>query len=311
MVEPRDVETAEEPRVRPARPEDREAVLAFCAHTWSEGDYIESVWDEWMDDGVGAFLVAEFAGQPVGIIHMRMIAEDEAWLEGIRVDPAARRQGIGRILTSRALVAAREAGATVARLFTSASNIASQRLVGQFGLTRVAEVVYYQAETHSDDSAAGRRPDTAPQGAGLSHPGVGAFERIWDWLVQSNLSPLNGGLEFLGWAARGLTEPHLREYLAGGYVWLLEEWDTIQALAIAVGSEPGSDGAQRLDVRYIDGLSEAISRLALALRLEAGQSGFASVRLWLPDLLILTDAMNAAGYDRDEDGAMWVYARDL
>ena len=24
--------------VRPARPEDRDAVLAFCAHTWDDGD---------------------------------------------------------------------------------------------------------------------------------------------------------------------------------------------------------------------------------------------------------------------------------
>jgi len=29
--------------IRPARPEDREAVLAFCMHSWDWGDYIESV----------------------------------------------------------------------------------------------------------------------------------------------------------------------------------------------------------------------------------------------------------------------------
>ena len=39
--------------IRPARPEDREAVLAFCMHTWDWGDYIESVWDEWLHDPQG------------------------------------------------------------------------------------------------------------------------------------------------------------------------------------------------------------------------------------------------------------------
>ncbi|MGH2485681.1 MAG: GNAT family N-acetyltransferase [Ktedonobacterales bacterium] len=301
----------DEPLVRRARPEDREAALAFCAQTWSEGDYIESVWDDWMADERGAFLVAEVGGRPVGIVHVRMIAEDEAWLEGIRVDPASRRQGTGRVLTSRALVAAREAGATVARLFTSASNTASQRLVAQFGFTRVAEVVQYDANAASVDALSLGQHDTVPAGARLSTPGIAAFERVWEWLEQSTLSPFNGGLEFLGWAARGLTEPALREYLAAGDVWLLEEWDTIQALAVAVTGEPRHDGRRRLDVRYIDGLSEAIGRLALALRQHAREREIVAVQLWLPDLLILVDAMNAAGYSRDEDGAMWVYSREL
>jgi ribosomal protein S18 acetylase RimI-like enzyme len=303
--------TGEELLVRSARPDDREAVLAFCAHTWSEGDYIESVWDDWVADERGAFLVAELNGRPVGIVHMRLLAEDEAWLEGIRVDPALRQQGVGRMLVSRAMVAARDAGASVARLFTSATNIASQRLVAKFGFTRVAEVVQYDASVASADTTTPGQDESVPAGARLSTPGVMAFERIWEWLEQSTLSPFNGGLEFLGWVARGLTEPALREYLAAGNVWLLEEWDTIQALAVAVTGEPRHDGRRRLDVRYIDGLSEAIGRLALALRQPAREHGATSVQLWLPDLLILVDAMNAAGYTRDEEGAMWVYAREL
>ena len=311
MTEPPVDDGAQWPLVRRARADDREAVLAFCAHTWAEGDYIESVWDEWLADTVGAFLVAELDGRPVAIVRVRMIAEDEAWLEGMRVDPAVRRQGIARVLNSRALVTARECGATVARLFTGASNVASQRLATGFGLSKVAEVVYYQAEIGEGVADAGDDVEAVARSATLSQPGAGAFERIWDWLLQSNLSPFNGGLEFLGWAARGLTEPHLRVYLAAGQVWLLEEWDTIQALAICVESAPGDDGALHLEVRYMDGQSEAISRLALALRLHAAQQGIASVRLWLPDLLILADAMNAAGYTRNEAGAMWVYARAL
>ncbi len=59
--------------------------------------------------------------------------------------------------------------------------------------------------------------------------------------MQSNLAPLTGGLEYLDWQARALTEPLLRGYLAAGQVRLIEEWDAIQALAIVVssGPEPG------------------------------------------------------------------------
>jgi hypothetical protein len=51
--------------------------------------------------------------------------------------------------------------------------------------------------------------------------------------------------------------------------------------------------------------------LALALREIAAQRHLSLVELWLPDLLILHDAMNGAGYLRDSEEAMWVYQRSL
>ena len=87
----------------------------------------------------------------------------------------------------------------------------------------------------------------------------------------------------------------------------LDEWGATQALAIA--SEDHAGGPE-LEVRYIDGLSDAIGRLALLLRGEAHRRGLRQVWLWLPDLLILRDAMDGAGYTREDD-AMFVYARAL
>ena len=54
-------------RSRPAREDDREAVLAFCARTWDDGDYIQYVWEDWLRDTSGALLVATLAGRPVGL----------------------------------------------------------------------------------------------------------------------------------------------------------------------------------------------------------------------------------------------------
>ncbi len=328
---------ADELEVRPAREDDRMPVLEFCAQTWEEGDYIADVWDDWLRDTAGALLVGTVAGRPVAIVHARMMSADEAWLEGIRVDPAARRQGIGRVMVSRALVAARERGAAVARLFVDDANTVSQRLTARFGFTRVAEVALYVGEALPDarGEAAGEEPRAggtmtgagdgvgmsagtwggaggrADAGPRLSTPGAESFEEIWAWLEQSNLSPFNGGLELQGWAARALTEPLLRAYMAAGEVWLLEEHGAILALAIAQGIPPEGSERGRLQVRYLDGLAEGIGRLALALRDLAGERDLDEVELWLPDLLILRDAMNGAGYHREMEGAMWVYARGL
>jgi len=288
--------------VRPARPEDRDAVLAFCAHTWSDGDYIEYVWDDWLKEDNGVLLVGLLDGQPVAINHMHMISDDEAWLEGIRVDPAFRREGFGRIMTSRALVAAREHGATVARLITSSDNVASQGMMARFGFVRVAEMVRFRGPALA--------PDDGVEIATPTRPSPDDFERIWEWLVQSNLAPLTGGLEYFDWQARALTEPLLRGYLAADQVRLIEEWGAIQALAIAVPTAPDWDRTPTLAVRYMDGLADAIGRLALSLRAEAAATAYARVELWLPDLLILRDAMAGAGYDGDDE-VMLVFAREL
>jgi len=231
-----------------------------------------------------------------------MISDDEAWLEGIRVDPAHQREGFGRVLTSRALVAAREHGAAVARLITSSDNEASQGMFARFGFVRVAEMVRFRGEALVQNDAV--------EATALARPGPDDFERIWEWLVQSNLAPLTGGLEYADWQARALTEPLLRGYLAAGQVRLIEEWGAIQALAIAVQTAPEWDRTPTLAVRYIDGLADAIGRLALSLRAEAASPGYARVELWLPDLLILRDAMAGAGYEGDDE-VMLVLAREL
>lgn len=299
-------EGAREPEfeVRPARQGDREAVLAFCAHTWDDGDYIAGAWDEWMADPSGVPLVGVLAGTPVALTYVKLVAPDEAWLEGMRVDPRYRRSGFGRIMTSRALVTARDRGAVVARLMTDSDNVASQGMIARFGFVRVAELMRYHgpAGIREDEEW---NPDMR-----LSQPGPAALDRIWEWLEHSNMTPLTGGLRFDGWEGRALTEPELGAYLAAGHVQLLEEWGTIQAVAIPVLTPGHGSGGPELDVRYMDGQADAIGRLAVALRAQAARQGARRVSLWLPDLLILRDAMDGAGYV-PSDTPMWVYAREL
>ncbi len=317
--------------VRDARLEDRDAVFAFCARTWGDdGDYIPDVWDSWLADTAGALLVGVVDGQPVALSRVHMVASDEAWIEGVRVAPEARRRGIGRVLVSRSLVRARDLGALVARMFIGASNTASQRLFARFGFTKIAELAWYTGDALSDDpvnaasvarsrTAAELDPSIAettrdtiigalPPGALLRTPGPTEFDRLWAWLEQSNLTPFNGGVEIRYWAGRGVSEPVLRDYLAAGEVVELEEWGATQALAIV--AEDHTDRPE-LEVRYIDGLSDAIGRLALLLRGEAARRRLERVWLWLPDLLILRDAMDGAGYIRGDEDPLWVYTREL
>ena len=115
--------------VRAARPEDKDIVLAFCTHTWDWGDYIERVWDECLVDSHGELFVAVTDGRPTGVAHLRMINATDAWLEGLRVDPTYRQQGIAKALNMAMLEGALRRGATNARLVTESTNAGAIHLM--------------------------------------------------------------------------------------------------------------------------------------------------------------------------------------
>ncbi len=110
-------EQESEVTVRPARPADRAAVLAFCVDTFSWGDDIPEVWYQWLADPNGQLLIAEVSGVPVGLQHVAFLTPGEGWLQGLRVDPAVRRRWGGeRPLGSRPggrRAAGRDGGATL------------------------------------------------------------------------------------------------------------------------------------------------------------------------------------------------------
>jgi ribosomal protein S18 acetylase RimI-like enzyme len=295
--------------VRSARPEDREAILAFCDRIWGERDYVTQVWEDWLRDarqGGGVLLVGLLKGRPVGTLHLRMVSDDEAWVEGVRVDPDMRRQGIARALSVRSGEAAREHGASVVRVFVKAENAVAQALVAHSGFTRRAELARYTAPALDETLP-------AEGGARLVLAREEDCERIWAWLEQSQLRPFNGGVEIVAAAARALRPPGLRAHLRAGEVWLHAERAAIQALGMAAcrGGATALDGSveSSLDVMYLDGSAEQIGQLALALRQVAAERGLATVEVWLPHLRIVREAMAGAGYICPEpDAVMYLYA---
>ncbi len=114
-------------KIREALPSDKKPVLEFCRDTWPGGDYIQDVWDDWVLDRNGRFIVATKDGVPVGIAHASFQTRDVVWLEGLRVHPDYRGFGIAGRLNRSLVKTAGQRGASIARLSTAISNKASRR----------------------------------------------------------------------------------------------------------------------------------------------------------------------------------------
>lgn len=262
---------------RPARPEDQAALASFAPD-------LAALWPAWLSDPAGVSLVVTLDDVPVGACRVALLG-DEAWLDAIalasdRGDPPT----AARVLLQAAGQAARQGGTGVLRASADPADDALAEAYAGVGFAPIGELRYYLAAT------AGAPPEDAAIAS--QRPGPEERDRLWDWLERSNLAPLVGGLAIFGGRGRALTDVLLAERLAAAAVWTITAWDEIQALAIT--DEDHEDGT--LAIAYIDGASQAIGELALALRIWAQAQGFAQVTAATADLLILTDALNGAGY---------------
>ena len=288
--------------IRAARAEDRDAVLAFCTQTWEWGDYIEYVWDEWLHDPNGVLFVATSDGQPVGIGHMRMLTPTEAWLEGMRVDPAYRRQGLAGAINNEMMVEAMRRGAKVARLITESTNSNSIRLLERGLMRQVGAYAPFKAMpfTTSSKRLYGLEAPTLATAADLND--------IIDYLNVSNIFPAAGGLYYEGFTAYSITQEMLETKIAAHDVYLLRRWDRLDGLAIAQPRE-GHQG-KHLFIGYIDGTTESISLIAYALRHRLTEMNLDAVQANVPDLMMVRDAFVGAEYEWDGK-IFYTYEREL
>ncbi len=278
--------------IRVARAEDQEGVLAFSENTWEWGDYIGQVWERWLLDTQGRLFVALLEGEPVGLVHVHMQDKGNAWLEGLRVSPQQRGQGVARALTEQAMLEAMQRGAEYIRLITEARNEQAIRLFKSMHLRQVASFFLYKAPPFTP----GARPKSNEQ-VRLATPDD--LDDIINYLNVSNIFPLVGGLYYAGFEAYPITADFLEEQIASQHIYVLHRWERLDGLAIA---EPREElGQQRLSLGYIDGTAiEAISLLAYELRHLLLEMELEIIRVYALDLVIMHDALNGIGYERGE-----------
>lgn len=278
--------------VRQARAEDREAVLAFCAHTWEWGDYIEDVWERWLSDPSGSLLVALVGDRPVGILHLQMLNATEAWQEGMRVDPAFRRQGIAHQLVLEAGAEAMRRGVTTLRLLTDSTNTASIRMVEQAHWNQIGAFAPYTATPLTS---------IPRHNVGLDEPVLATLadlDEIIEYLDVSSIFPAVGGMYYRDYTGYRISDTLLKEQIQNGQIYLLKRWQRLDGLAV-VETHKGRDDDNYLFVGYIDGTTESISLLAYFLRRKLAELGMEQVRAAVPDLMMVRDAFGAAEYTWD------------
>jgi len=132
--------------VRKAVKEDKAEIVSFTKNTWEWGDYIPGVLDYWLRERDGLLLVADINGKPVGLLHIKLLPDNSAWLEGLRVNPLYRRRGIAYKLNQSTFEILKEKGINVVRLVIESNNHPSINLANKLGFHKVSEWVSMEVE---------------------------------------------------------------------------------------------------------------------------------------------------------------------
>ncbi len=289
--------------IRKARPKDRDRVLAFCTHTWEWGDYIDRVWDDWLHDSQGQLFVATINERPVGVGHLRMLNETEAWIEGLRVDPEYRQQGIATALNMAMLEEAIRRGAINARLLTESTNRGSIRIMERIYMRQVGAFAPFRANPLATTTKGRPSPEATQLAANND------VDAIIDYLNASNVFPAVGGLYYVGFTAYEITAQLVEEKVAAEQVYLLRRWDRLDGLAIA--EQRDDRQGKCLSIGYIDGMTiEAISLVAHDLRSRLTSMSLESAYVYAPDLVLIRDGLTGIEYEWDGK-VFYTYERGL
>lgn len=87
-------------QIRPAMASDRQRILEISAQVWEGTDYVPRVLDYWLSAKNGILFVCTLNEAVMGFSRMTFLDSERVWLEGIRVDLAARGKGLGKFMTT-------------------------------------------------------------------------------------------------------------------------------------------------------------------------------------------------------------------
>lgn len=286
-------------QIRRARPADKGAVNALSAHIWEGEDYIPYTFDEWVADPEGRFSLAFEGNTLLGFAKLSRLGPEEWWLEGLRVHPEQRGQGIARYLHQHMNAHANTLGPGVLRFATNADNTAVHHLAESSGFRRICGYSGAVIETGQAAGSANelRQATPAEQSA------------LTTWLAASSYFAAAHGLYEEHWTWLELA-PRLQHLLAEGYVYW---WQPGEAPGGVVIVDSGAEVAveeEPLRLSYLDAPATALPALTAALGRHAAGLGRTTITSRPLASAQMLQAYRDAGW-KVKEYELWIFERPL
>jgi len=295
--------------VRRARDGDKPAVVEFCSQIWEGWDYLPRVYDRWLEDPRGAFLVAELDGRPVGTDKITVLSPGEIWLEGLRVDPKVQGQGVALAINRRAMEIVVGLEPRTVRFGTVADNWASRHMGEKDGFRLIFECRRMVAGSPEEKPHHGAAPEPAaqpvcgPDEPSSSELAVGPEEigEVMAFLESSEHFRLMKGLYAWGWTFQEMSREFVERILTREGALAIRSGGRIETLALFLPQRHGP----RFCLGFIDGSNEGMTRLAGRFQEIAIKRGAQGMFAMISGSAV--EALTGAGFRREYPVEIVVY----
>jgi GNAT superfamily N-acetyltransferase len=227
--------------VRPVTMADKSAVMKISSRIWEGNDYVPLFYDRWVKEG--GFWAGELRGRLVGYGKATELAPGELWLEGLRVDPDCRKQGVGKELSRQVVYRTLERRPVSLRLATADVNHESIHIIET--VMRFKPYVQYRFFVGA--------PLEPRQGPPLVAPTVA---EALDFIKRSAELVASRGLLPSTWLFRSLDRRYVAELTRCGYVF---GYSTAGKLAGLIVLKPHRYHGNDLDILFVVGDSQALA----------------------------------------------------
>jgi ribosomal protein S18 acetylase RimI-like enzyme len=294
--------------IRPVEQGDRADIRQIASQIWDGHDYLDKVFPDWLADPRGVFCAGVYRGRVIATAKLTAFEAGVWWMEGLRVDPAYRGQGVARRMHRHLVETAAQYAPGEVRYSTASSNEAVDRLSDEMGFRLVSRLAPYgiEADTGSDGV-----PDR------LVALTPADYDRAWAFIVaHPNYAAAYRSIEE-HWRYYPLTSDLLRERLAAGrvYGWLADDHTALAGIVILNAprrtKDDDDESVARLYAGYLDAKTADIPRVGQALRLLAAAHGLDRVSLKVPVDSEIATGLAQVGYTRQWENHVMLYARDL
>lgn len=275
-------------RIREARADDVDAIVAFTTGTFRWGDYVPDAVEGWIASDRGILHVAtDEDDRPIAMMRAEFLTDREVWSHAARVHPAHRGIRIAARLMDAQTTWARERGGWVMRLLIEDENQSAIAHVMRYGFVRAASVIRATravgAASPNPEGNGGRSfPSSLTARPGKVHD-LPLVRSSWE------VSPTGRALRQLigeGWRFHRLRDADIEAAARSSNLW-----EVGNSWVITGSIEPV------FEVRAIDTTPEEAEEVLRALIDTANNRGAEMFAAWIPDLDWIIRAARRTGCD--------------
>ena len=183
-------------RFRKVAQSDKDRIMEISSKIWEGHDFIKYVFDQWVSDTEGEFTLGEKDGVIVGFAKYTRHSDNEAWLEGIRVDEKYANMGFGKAITQYYISRAKAEGIDIIRLSI---------YIGSKESIKIAEGLGFKKDGYFTTAYKELDKTGAKSSAAKNIINIMSTATAWDLITRGNSYYMSNGYVSYGWTFKKLT----------------------------------------------------------------------------------------------------------